>query len=524
MTSPSPLASQIDEARRQGYGDDEIMGHLAQSHADLAPKIKEAQDNGYSSSDVLSHLSSSAPPKQPSVLETAYERSGIPGLVEMGKGAVKGMTRTATNLGLFGEAAKTKPSWQKALEPDGGPQQLGYTAEGIGEYAAPGGLVEKGTAAIASKAATKLAPKAASAATALGRAILEATSAGTVAGVQSGGDPNAIKTAAATAGLTSGVMSGIKAALPSGEKVAKRLYQSALKPAPSMEQAEREAILKTGLREGIILDPNVVDNVQGRIEALNKQIGDEIATRSQNGAVVDPTAVAKYTDRSKNTFTSQATPEADLAAVQSAKNEFLRTNSKAAPYTKIRPGTAEAEGTFVPEGEGVNQVPQDIPLADAQRMKQGTYRKLRDSYGEQSTATRETLKDIARGLKDKIVEAFPEISGLNAREGSLLGLEASLQRFVGREGNKQLIGLGTPMTATALHAAGSPVVIPTMLKAWLESPEAKSKLAIALYKASQGNPGAVMKTAQTLAPQVPRAAAYGVTPRGQQVTMPPPGQ
>lgn len=55
------LASQIDEARKQGYSDDEVISYLGTSHADLAPKIKEAKASGYGAGDILSHLSASAP-------------------------------------------------------------------------------------------------------------------------------------------------------------------------------------------------------------------------------------------------------------------------------------------------------------------------------------------------------------------------------------------------------------------------------------------------------------------------------
>lgn len=51
----SDFSSQINEARQQGYSDDEILGHLA-SRPDLAPKIKEAQDNGYQPAEILGHL------------------------------------------------------------------------------------------------------------------------------------------------------------------------------------------------------------------------------------------------------------------------------------------------------------------------------------------------------------------------------------------------------------------------------------------------------------------------------------
>lgn len=56
-----PIASQIDEARKNGYSDEEISGFLSQNHPELAPKIKEATGQGYKPAEVLQYLSSQAP-------------------------------------------------------------------------------------------------------------------------------------------------------------------------------------------------------------------------------------------------------------------------------------------------------------------------------------------------------------------------------------------------------------------------------------------------------------------------------
>lgn len=392
---------------------------------------------------------------------------------------------------------------QPYTEPTNSVQKIGKGIEQAGEFFIPGGAVSRGIKAV--EAATKL-----PIARALGRAVLEAAGAAGVTGVQTGGDPKAMATVAATAGGTSAALS----ALPNKTAMARRLYGSALKPPPSMDAAERQAIIDTGLKEGVVLNRDVVDNVQARINALNQKISDEIATRSAAGATVNPETVAGYTQRSAKLAKTQVNPESDVVAVEGAKQEFLR-NAPQAPYTKLRPTSDPDEATvfpFTPEGEGSTPLP--IPLADAQRMKQGTYRKLKDSYGEQASAAREAQKDLARGLKDQIVQAFPEIAQLNANESALLNLEASLERFVGREGNKELIGLGTPVTTLAAHAAGAPVIPAALVGAALKSSEVKSRLAIALAKAA-GQPS-------TVAAAAPKIAAYGVSRSGQPTTMPPP--
>lgn len=409
------------------------------------------------------------------------------------------------------------PEVQAGITPSKTAETVGSGIEQAAEYLIPGSAEEAGAKAIAGAAGGG------GMARALGRAIASAVGAGAVAGVQSGGDPRAMRNAALAAGGTSAALSGVAAMLPTKQGLATRLYQSALKPSTAMDQAERQAIINTGLREGITLDPNVVETVQQRISGLNSQISNEIAQRTAQGATVDPEAVAAYTDRSAARAAQQVNPDADVSAVNSAKQEFLRNQSTEAPYTKIRPGTDDATGTMVPEGQGVTQVPQAIPLSQAQKLKQGTYAKLKDSYAEQGSFSREAQKDLARGLKDQIVQAFPELSALNSRESSLLALESSLQRFVGRSGNSNLIGLGTPLTAVAAHAAGGPVLPLTMLKAALEMPEVKSRLAIALAK-SAANPGVVSKAAGAAVNTAPAAAGYLGGQSRKQTSVPAPGQ
>lgn len=64
----SDFRSQIEQARKAGYSDDEIVGYLKQSE----PKVTKALESGYSPSEVLSYL---APP--PSTLEKGVRMAGI---------------------------------------------------------------------------------------------------------------------------------------------------------------------------------------------------------------------------------------------------------------------------------------------------------------------------------------------------------------------------------------------------------------------------------------------------------------
>jgi hypothetical protein len=90
-----------------------------------------------------------------------------------------------------------------------------------------------------------------------------------------------------------------------------------------------------------------------------------------------------------------------------------------------------------------------LPVQQAQAMKQGTYKVLHGKYGEQGSAATETQKALARGLKDEVAAAVPEIAPLNAREGGLLDVIAVAERRAMTEGNKNPAGLSllTPTPA-----------------------------------------------------------------------------
>lgn len=231
-------------------------------------------------------------------------------------------------------------------------------------------------------------------------------------------------------------------------------YESALKPSTTMPEAQRAGIVNTGLTENIPVSKGGLEKIADRIDELNNKIAATIQTGAKQGAVVDPQAVAARTGAVRNQFATQVTPKSDLEAIDSATNEFLSGNQNS------------------------------IPLDQAQAMKQGTYRALgKKAYGEMKGARVEAEKALARGLKEEIAVQFPEIGKLNASESQLLDLQPALERAVNRIGNHQLGGIGAPITAGATRAitgSGKLAAAAGLLKAVLDDPYIKSKLAIAL--------------------------------------------
>lgn len=97
-----------------------------------------------------------------------------------------------------------------------------------------------------------------------------------------------------------------------------------------------------------------------------------------------------------------------------------------------------------------------IPVQLAQDMKKGTYRVIAGKYGEMGSASTEAQKALARGLKEGIAEAVPQVAGLNARESALLKTLDVTERRALMDANKNPFGLsllaGNPQAWAAFMA------------------------------------------------------------------------
>lgn len=182
-----------------------------------------------------------------------------------------------------------------------------------------------------------------------------------------------------------------------------------------------------------------------------------------------------------------AEPTFDVAALESAP----KTPEPIRPTTPQEPPVQPEAPAAAPElGRRVGPSSRFMTAAEAQAMKQGTYRQLKSrSYGELKSATVEAQKALARGLKEELAAQFPEIDTLNAREGMLLKLEPAIEKAVQRFSNHQLIGIGTPIAggAVGVVTGSRPLAAATgAIKAILDNPVVKSRLAIAINRGSAG--------------------------------------
>lgn len=102
---------------------------------------------------------------------------------------------------------------------------------------------------------------------------------------------------------------------------------------------------------------------------------------------------------------------------------------------------------------------------------------------------RSNRRRLSRGLKEELANAFPQLNDLNAQDSQLINLDGVLQRAVNRISNHQILGIGTPLAgagAKAITGSTGVAAVAAGMKAILDDPFVKSKIAIALNKASNG--------------------------------------
>jgi len=422
----------VEGAKKAGYTDAEIADHLAtQNKFDAAA----ARKSGYSDAEIIGHLSKAQAKPDTTASNVA---AVIPGAstadagAALASGAVAAPIAGLSGLGTaiakaFGitdaDPADVIHKVQAALtyEPktEGGKnavKAIGYIPSKIAEGADwAGGKVQQG-------------------ATALGASpeVAGAAGAATNAGLQVFG-PMAAAKGVTAAGDAAGT------ALRGG---AERLMQSALKPNQSeLLSGKGKAAVNTLLDEGVNVSAGGVAKLQSKISGIN----DKIATAIQESpAVVNKQVVGSRLQGALEKFKTQVTPTSDLAAIQKAWDEFLNHPmlDKVTPAKTVQSSVLDASGkpftTEIPASGSNN-----IPVQLAQDIKQGTYRSLGDkAYGELKGADIEAQKTLARGLKEEIAKAVPEISPLNAQESKLLNALNPTERRVLMSANHNPAGLG----------------------------------------------------------------------------------
>jgi hypothetical protein len=203
-----------------------------------------------------------------------------------------------------------------------------------------------------------------------------------------------------------------------------KLYGAALKPSTTLSPEERAAVISAGMGEkipvsygGALKNGDIRRDLAGQLEK---------ALTSANTPMIDPLAAA---DRMRGTVQDALTsynPTVNLKKVSDVRDNFLTD-----PL-----------------------IPDLLTPKQANEMKQGIYREVESAYGNmRAPFASQAKKDLARGLKEEVNAAVPEVAPINDRLSTLIQLAEQLDPAANRVANRNPIGL----TATTAAAAGAPV-------------------------------------------------------------------
>ena len=200
------------------------------------------------------------------------------------------------------------------------------------------------------------------------------------------------------------------------QTIPEKLMQSALKPTQKqLESGKAATAVKTMLEEGINPTQIGVKKLENKITDINNQIVNKIGSST---GTVSKTDVLKYLDDIEAKKLKQVNPSDDISAINKVRQEFMAYNQPIIKTTS-----------------------QTIPVQLAQELKQGTYSALKKKYGQLGSTEVEAQKTLARGLKEKVGEAVPEVVGLNKKESELIDTLDVVERRALMELNKNPAGL-----------------------------------------------------------------------------------
>lgn len=208
-----------------------------------------------------------------------------------------------------------------------------------------------------------------------------------------------------------------KAAAPAFRNTAEWMMRKALKPGiPATLSGKADSAVTTLLDEGVNVTRGGAEVLRAKADEAAGKVADLL--KGSTGTV-SKDAVADSLLPVYEKYLKQTNPEKSLQAISEEAKAFRN---------HIALNGSDA-----------------IPVTVAQELKQGNYRVLGDkAYGAglKPDAERDSLKALARGLKEGIEQIHPEVGPLNALQGSLINAAKLVERRSATEGGKNVVGLG----------------------------------------------------------------------------------
>ena len=181
-----------------------------------------------------------------------------------------------------------------------------------------------------------------------------------------------------------------KVATPALESGAKGLMNSALKPTwKAHKTGDAAKAVQTMLDEGINVTRGGMEKLQGKVDAIENAV--QTALQGSNATVNKGAVASRIQDLIAKIDRSNPTPQQARAAAEAVYNDFVSNVL----------------------------VPNQIPVARANEMKQTIYQAVRGKYGQMADPSVEAQKALARGFKEEIAAAVPDMS-LLSKQGELI--------------------------------------------------------------------------------------------------------
>lgn len=237
------------------------------------------------------------------------------------------------------------------------------------------------------------------------------------------------------------------------------LYGSALKPA-AKTAADRQGMIRTGLDNRLMPTVGGTRKLTGLKAELGTQIDALIKQVSKSAAPVPLSALLSgMGDIAKRLGPPRIEAGRDLAEMNKIVQEWIDTQRK--------------HGQMYLTPENLQQFKTDAwSKINFNRSQQSASIPKEEVYGSMGTQARKNIERVA-----------PETAGINEQWGKLAELEVPLNRAAGRVANRDLMGIGPSIKATAGSSLGGGSQTGAVIGAIsgiLDAPRTKSALALSL--------------------------------------------
>lgn len=238
-----------------------------------------------------------------------------------------------------------------------------------------------------------------------------------------------------------------------------KMYESAAKFSTTIPKTDRDRMVQTALDEKLMPTGKGVLKLDDALSSLDSQIGNLIESATASGQKIPRRVVFQYLHdlKSKLDGASNVDAASDVAKLDSVANDWLKHLDK----------------------KGITE----LTPRELQDLKVDLYKKINFDVkqGKADAAVNQTRKAMARGAKDALSGAIPELTDINQRYGNLIELKDHLPRSANRIDNHNLIGIQAPLAImTGNAAAGTPGTLLGAVASMFDQPQVKAKTAILL--------------------------------------------